>query len=85
MQTNSLVTHTVRARHYYFGPKEVVKYHFSGSLAECKEFVNKSESKTYYLLHNESGRPTYKIARIDSLGERARREALSVQEMRAIG
>lgn len=48
---NPSITHTVRARHYFYGPKEIVKYHFSGSLAECKRFVKKSESETYYLAH----------------------------------
>lgn len=81
---NHSITHTVRARHYYYGPKEIVKYHFSGSLAECKEYVKKSESETYYLTHNESGRPTYKIVRIDSLGEWARRQAEDAREMSAL-
>lgn len=85
MQTNSLATHTVRARHYYYGPKEIVKYHFSGSLAECKKYVETWETGIYHLAHNESSRPIYKIVRIDSLGKWAAREAMSVQEMRAIG
>ena len=85
MQTNPLLTHTVRARHYYYGPKEIVKYHFSGSLAECKKYVKTQEEAVCYLSHNESGRPDYKIVRIDSLGKWAAREAMSVQEMRAIG
>lgn len=85
MKTNFIPTHTVRARHYFYGPKEIVKYHFSGSLAECKEYVKARESKTYYLSHNELGRPTYKIVRIDGLGDWARRQAEDAQEMRVIG
>ena len=73
---NQSITHTVRARHYYYGPKEIVKYHFSGTLAECKGYVKNTESGACYLAHNESGRPDYKIARIDSLGDWARNQAM---------
>lgn len=85
MQTNSLATHTVRARHYYYGPKEVAKYQFSGSLTECKKYVETWETGIYHLAHNESSRPIYKIVRIDSLGKWAAREAMGVRERREIG
>lgn len=64
-------THCVRARTYFYGCKEISQVTFCGTLAECKNYVNRKENSIYYLSHNESGRPTYRIVTVNSLSPKA--------------
>lgn len=86
MNTDSDLTHTVRAKHSWYSRNDTYAYEFRGTLAECKEYVKDCESAVYYLSHNEIGRPVYSIVRIDNLGKYARMEAeraLTAAEIKA--
>jgi len=86
MNTTEIITHVVRARRFFYGPEEQTSYQFRGTLSECKQWVFGSEAEVYRTAHNESGRPTYRIVRIDSLGKYARAQAecaMSAAELRS--
>lgn len=70
-----LITHTVRATHFWYGSKETHSYECRGTFAQCKEWVKGSEKRIYYLSHNEHSRPRYRIVKLDSLGPCARLQA----------
>ena len=63
----------INVRRYYYGPRETVTEHLNeraepwrGSRAEASEEIDAMESANYYLAHNESGRPTYRIAQAEA-------------------
>lgn len=73
MNNKTIPTHAVRARRFFYGPKETTSIVFVGTLAECREYI--ARPGTYYLAHNESGAPTYKIVTTNSLSPFARQQA----------
>ena len=73
--TTTLASHAVRARRFFYGPKETTSIAFVGSLTECKDFIARRSSETYHLSHNESGAPSYKIVTTNSLSPYARQQA----------
>ncbi len=75
MSNKTLPSHAVRARRFYFGPKEKTSIAFVGTLAECKEFIRLDNEEIYRTSHNESGRWTLRIVTTNSLRPYARREA----------
>jgi hypothetical protein len=71
----SSITHAVRARRFFYGPKSSVHYVCRGSLSDCKTYVADQDRGIYYLSHNEYARPVHRIVRLDSLGPLARQQA----------
>lgn len=69
------ITHTIRATHFWYGPKETHSYECRGTLEQCKQWVADSANERYYLTHGESTRPLLRIVRLDSLGPRALAQA----------
>ena len=65
--TNQLPSHAVRARRFFYGPKEETSIAFCGTLAECKEFIRLDDAETYRTSHNESGRWRLRIVTTASL------------------
>jgi len=85
MNNKILPSHAVRARSYYYGPKEETSIAFVGSLAECREFIRLDNEEIYRTSHNESGRWTLRIVTMNSLRPYARDQAeykMQEQEMR---
>lgn len=72
--TNTLPSHAVRRRRYFYGPAETCSIVFAGTLAECREYIRSEEAAVCYLSHNESGRPTLRVVRTASLRESALRD-----------
>jgi hypothetical protein len=63
----TLPTHSVRARRFYYGPKEETSIVFLGTLTECKAWIKADDAKTYRTAPNESGRWALKIVRTNQL------------------
>lgn len=74
-QTPTLPSHVVRARRYYYGPKETSSIAHVGSLQECKDFIRRDGDSPYYTEQNESGRWSLRIVTSHSLGQAASMEA----------
>lgn len=78
---NTLPSHAVRARQFFFGPKEKVTIVFVGTHTECKEFIRADDALIYRPSNNESGRWTLRIVTTNSLTRSALDQAGSkVQE-----
>lgn len=69
-------TYVIRRERDYFGPRTVTDLVPSERTGEPLQFANRAEAQEwidqtydapYYLSHNESGRPAYKITRADLL------------------
>lgn len=71
----NLPSHAVRSRRFFFGPKEKVAIAFVGTLAECKKYVSDNNASVYHTSHNESGRWSLRIVRINALRPWALRDA----------
>jgi hypothetical protein len=69
--TNQLPTHAVRARRFFYGPKEETSIAFTGTLAECKEFIRLDDAEIYRTSHNESGRWRLRVVTTASLSPSA--------------
>jgi len=60
MNTDSL-THTVRAKRYYYGCKPRYSVAFVGTSQQCTDYINRWNSRIYHLDHNEYSRWELKI------------------------
>lgn len=67
MKTSNQETHVVRATHHYYGPKTKSELLVRGTLDECKQYVADHKQSRYVCDHNESGRPTLRIVKIESV------------------
>lgn len=64
-------TYQIAVTCYYYGPTkthsryidEETGHVWEGTLAEAKALIAELDDSTYYLSHNESGRPDYKPTR----------------------
>jgi len=72
---NELPSHAVRARRFFYGPRQETCIAFVGSRDECIEFVERDKKAIYYLGHNESGRWDLRIVTTKSLSPSARAKA----------
>lgn len=71
----SLPTHAIRSRRFFYGPKEEISIAFVGTRAECKEWIKADDATIYHTAHNESGRWALKIIRTNQLRPYALLEA----------
>jgi len=66
--SNEIPSHCVKStKHYYGDQKNRHSIVFSGSRAECLEFIKKSNDKVYRLDHNEIGRRRLRIINTNNL------------------
>ena len=72
---DSLPSHAVRARRFYYGAKITCSIVFVGTLEECKSFIANSKGTDYYTQHNEVGRWSLKTVTTGSLRPNAMAEA----------
>lgn len=65
-----MATYKINIRRYWYGPRETIMPYYdpetgrvwTGTRAAARAIIDAAESTSYYLAHNESGRPTYRIA-----------------------
>jgi hypothetical protein len=62
-----LPTHCVRARRFFYGPKEECTIAFVGTLDGCRAFIDADNREVYRTSNGESGRWRLKIVRTNSL------------------
>lgn len=63
----TLPTHAIRSRRFFYGPKEEIGIAFVGTLTECKAWIKADDAEIYRTAHNESGRWALKIIRTNQL------------------
>jgi len=51
--TNVYRTHCVKSKRFFYGPKHKHSIAFNGTRKECSDYINRSNSRVYYLAHNE--------------------------------
>ena len=60
-------THAVIATRTFYGPATRRDVLYVGTLAECREWVSDFDARVYRTQHNETGRPTLRLATRKSL------------------
>lgn len=70
-----LPSHCVRARRYFFGPRETCSIVYTGTRAECAEFISRDDAEVYRTSHNEAGRWSLRIVTTASLRPSALQQA----------
>ncbi len=68
-----MATYKINIRRQLYGPHKLVSAlmdpssdrEWRGTRAAARALIQSFESERYYLAHNESGRPIYRIARAD--------------------
>lgn len=73
-----LPSHAVRERRFFYDTGSRCAIIYTGTLAECREFIRTQQAADYYLFHNQSGRPALRTVRTAGLSPWAIVQACAV-------
>jgi hypothetical protein len=66
---NVTTTHAVRAKRFFYGSKPKHSIAFVGTRKECSDYIKKSNSRNYFLQHNEYSLPQLRIVLTKNLSK----------------